>query len=333
MAGALALGGGALTLGFRWNRMIVRADSSAAPNFTPTKLIRYNKDNHGLKLTLFQFQTCPFCCKTRAFLDYYGISYDVVEVNSVTKKQLKWSQYKKVPVLVVNGVGKDGFLQLNESSVIMSLLESYLINPKYKLEELKSYYPCIESKEGRKVVYDFPNRYYVMYGADVTKQVYDERKQERKWRFWSDDNLVHVLSPNVYRTMSESLATFRYFSDVGDWEKNFSRFERLMVIYVGATVMYFVGKMLKKKHKLKKDVRESLYDSCREWTRALGTKQPFMGGKNPDLSDLAVYGVLSSIEGCEAFQDALKHTKIGPWYNRTKEAVKNNLGASVPLRK
>lgn len=24
-------------------------------------------------VTLYQYQTCPFCCKTRAFLDYYGI--------------------------------------------------------------------------------------------------------------------------------------------------------------------------------------------------------------------------------------------------------------------
>ena len=60
-------------------------------------------DTRGLKLTLYQFQSCPFCCKVRAALDYYGFSYNVVEVNSVTKKQLKFSQYKKVPVLVCEG--------------------------------------------------------------------------------------------------------------------------------------------------------------------------------------------------------------------------------------
>ncbi|CAI7801983.1 unnamed protein product [Closterium sp. NIES-53] len=40
---------------------------------------------------------------TAAFLDYYDIPYRVVEVNPVGKKELKWSPYKKVPVLVVNG--------------------------------------------------------------------------------------------------------------------------------------------------------------------------------------------------------------------------------------
>jgi glutathione S-transferase len=44
---------------------------------------------------------CPFCKKVRAFLDFAGLSYDVVEVNPVTKKQLNWSAYKKVPIVVV----------------------------------------------------------------------------------------------------------------------------------------------------------------------------------------------------------------------------------------
>lgn len=38
-----------------------------------------------------------------AFLDYHDISYKVVEVNPMGKKELKWSEYKKVPVLVVDG--------------------------------------------------------------------------------------------------------------------------------------------------------------------------------------------------------------------------------------
>jgi len=55
------------------------------------------------KLTLYQFQSCPYCCKVRATLDYFGYPYDVVEVNSLTKSQMKFTEYKKVPVLVVDG--------------------------------------------------------------------------------------------------------------------------------------------------------------------------------------------------------------------------------------
>ena len=63
--------------------------SEPPPSFPPARSIRNPNDDSGLKLTLFQYQTCPFCCKARAMLDYYGLSYDVIEVNSVTRKQVR----------------------------------------------------------------------------------------------------------------------------------------------------------------------------------------------------------------------------------------------------
>lgn len=55
-----------------------------------------------MKITLLQYQSCPFCCKVRAFLDYYGFSYEVVEVNPVMRKQLKFSKnYRKVPMVLI----------------------------------------------------------------------------------------------------------------------------------------------------------------------------------------------------------------------------------------
>lgn len=38
-----------------------------------------------------------------AFLDYYDIKYKVVEVNPMNKKEIKWSDYKKVPIVTVDG--------------------------------------------------------------------------------------------------------------------------------------------------------------------------------------------------------------------------------------
>jgi microsomal prostaglandin-E synthase 2 len=55
----------------------------------------------------------------------------------------------------------------------------------------------------------------------------------------------------------------------------------------------------------------------------------FLGGESPDLSDLAVYGVLNSIEGCSAFQDALEHTSIGTWYYSVKQSVQSHAGCSA----
>ena len=33
-------------------------------------------------------------------MDYHGLSYDVVEVNSMRRKEIRFSQYKKVPIVV-----------------------------------------------------------------------------------------------------------------------------------------------------------------------------------------------------------------------------------------
>lgn len=58
------------------------------------------EDASRLKLTLYQYQVCPFCCKLRSFLDFYGIKYRIVEVEPVMRKELKFSSYRKVPILV-----------------------------------------------------------------------------------------------------------------------------------------------------------------------------------------------------------------------------------------
>ncbi|CAL1547767.1 unnamed protein product [Lymnaea stagnalis] len=312
-----------------WNRFKVIAEGRERLHaIKPSRNVQVDTDKSGLKLTLFQYQTCPFCCKVRAVLDYHGFSYDVIEVNSVTKKQLKWSDYQKVPIVIVELPGSDQEVVIKDSSVIISVLESYLHDNAASIPQLCSYYPCLTENEGRRKKYDFQNKYFIMFPRTVDlNHTVEERSEERKWRKWADDHLVHMLSPNAYRTVKESLQAFQYFSAVGQWEQNFSFLERYVVIYIGAAVMYVMGMILKNKYKLKEDVRESLYDACNEWVKAVGKERVFMGGDQPNLADLAVYGILNSIEGCTAFQDALQNTKIGSWYYRTKAAVNSHQGA------
>ncbi|XP_034673406.1 prostaglandin E synthase 2-like [Vitis riparia] len=54
-------------------------------------------------VVLYQYEACPFCNKVKAFLDHYDIGYKFVEVNPTNKKEIKWSEYKKVPILTVDG--------------------------------------------------------------------------------------------------------------------------------------------------------------------------------------------------------------------------------------
>jgi microsomal prostaglandin-E synthase 2 len=295
----------------------------------------------GVKFTLFQYQTCPFCCKVRAFLDYYGISYDVIEVNPVLRQQLKFSKYKKVPILVLtkDPAVKDNRLieksiQLNDSTLITSLITSFITcNPGLQdnLHTIGEMYPEItfaSIEEGRSVT-SVVNKYFLMKGDHMSdaeyKAVVNTLSEERKWREWADNVLVHTLSPNIYQTLPEAIDTFQVFSNMGDWEALFPTWERLLVIYVGAVAMYFVGKRLKKRHHLKGDVRESLFDAVKTWMKALKGKK-FMGGNKPNLADLAVYGVLHSIEGTQAFSELLMATKIKRWYLAVKEACAMKYG-------
>lgn len=46
-----------------------------------------------------------------------------------------------------------------------------------------------------------------------------------------------------------------------------------------------------------------------------------LGGSEPNLADLNVYGILTAIQGCEAFDDLMKNTKIGPWFERMRNLI------------
>ena len=107
-------------------------------------------------------------------------------------------------------------------------------------------------------------------------------REEREWRQWVDDKLVHVIPPNIYRSPGEAVQAFDYISRVS----NFGNFERFAAKYIGAVSMYVLSKSLKKKYKLKPDVRQSLYDYCNKWTGAVGPSRKFMGGSEPNLADL-----------------------------------------------
>lgn len=53
--------------------------------------------------TIYQYAICPFCHRVKAYLDYLKVSYEVVEVNPLTKGELKFSEnYKKVPIAVID---------------------------------------------------------------------------------------------------------------------------------------------------------------------------------------------------------------------------------------
>ncbi|KAL9448983.1 hypothetical protein AB3S75_011008 [Citrus x aurantiifolia] len=246
--------------------------SAAAPSLAQDAKPQAKEQPRSQKFSdvvLYQYEACPFCNKVKAFLDYYRIPYKVVEVNPISKKEIKWSDYKKVPILKVDGE------QMVDSSDIMDKLFQRI-----HLDNASS-----------------------------------QSDEEKKWRAWVDNHLVHVLSPNIYRTTSEALESFDYITTQG----NFSFTEKLAAKYAGAAAMYFVSKKLKKRHNIT-DERASLYEAAEIWVDALNGRH-YLGGSKPNLADLAVFGVLRPIRHLKSGRDMVEHTRIGDWYTRMESSV------------
>ena len=70
-------------------------------------------------LTLYQFESCPFCWKVKALLHYARIPYTAVEVNPMNQKELAHLNLNKVPVLA------DSDKIVTESSVIMDYIDTH----------------------------------------------------------------------------------------------------------------------------------------------------------------------------------------------------------------
>ncbi|XP_071703372.1 uncharacterized protein [Rutidosis leptorrhynchoides] len=261
-----------------WLSSITTGHNSVISYSTATSAARHVDEKYVPNdVVLYQYQACPFCNKVKAFLEYYDIPYKIVEVNPMNKKEIKWSDYKKVPILKV-----DGEEMVNSSDIIDKMFQR--LHPD-------------------------------------SVSVDDETQ---KWLEWVDNHLVHVLSPNIYRSPSEALESFDYITTHG----NFSFMDRVVAKYGGAAAMYFVSKKLKKRHNIT-DERKALYDAAETWVDALKGRQ-YLGGSEPNLGDLAVFGVLRPIRDLKSGKDMFENTRIGEWFTRMENQMKPNRGTNLP---
>ena len=95
------------------------AGSAAATNLSLKK--DFGKKNVP-EITVYQYKICPFCNRVKAYLDFLNIPYTAVEVNPLTKGEIKFSKdYKKVPLITI------GDTQVNDSSPILEHITANLV--------------------------------------------------------------------------------------------------------------------------------------------------------------------------------------------------------------
>lgn len=124
---------------------------------------------------IYQYEVCPFCWKVRVALSLKKREYEKIEVHPLNKKEIAFSEYKKVPIYIDNK-GQ----QVNDSNVILKHIDKeYPHSPKLCAEEGSS-----------------------------------EAAAQEKWLEWSE-TYVKAVPPLIYDNFSNALKAFDYITKMG----------------------------------------------------------------------------------------------------------------------
>ena len=113
---AVGLGGVGYTMRLKKNTALKKEDVSNTDELRLVSLEELRRN----EITIYRYLTCPFCGKVKAFLDQHKIPYKCVEVDPLTKSQLKGNNYSKVPFLKIKT--DNGELTMADSYDIVSVL-------------------------------------------------------------------------------------------------------------------------------------------------------------------------------------------------------------------
>ncbi|KAL7519162.1 hypothetical protein ACHAWX_003956 [Stephanocyclus meneghinianus] len=250
-------------------------------------------------IKLYQYHICPFCNITKSIFSYSKLKYDAVEVNPLTKAELKsWSgDYKKVPIALI------GEKQVNGSEeIIHSILDS-------------TYVADLLSTRWRN---DNGNHQSPV----MTMEQFKNSENARRWFRFAADDLSALLYPNICGTLSDSYRAFSYVEKVG----SFTTLQKVSIRYLGALAMYFAASKVKSKRNItdEKAALQSALDTFENEGLKNGSL-PFSSGHplTPDMGDLAVFGVLYAVRDMNAHADAVRNRggAVKQWYDRMERMV------------
>lgn len=286
---------------FLQTRPSIRQQLKLSTASTATPITKNDDDDDDApSVTLYQYQICPFCNKTKALLSYAGIRYETVEVNPLTKAELKQlpDDYRKVPIAKIDD------LQINGSDEILrTLLRNESVAR--KLNDRWSSSPNTAPPTA----------------PAMTMERFASDPSAEKWTAFASDDLAPVVYPNICRSLGESYAAFGYVGGV----ESFSGTQKVLIRGVGSLAMYFAASKIKAKRNID-DERLALDTILTRWeSEALRSgSQTFSSGlAHPDVGDVAVFGTLYSIRGLQTHADAVENRGgvVRDWYERMEIEV------------
>ena len=162
------------------------------------------------EVVLYQYAICPFCNIAKAVMNYASVDYKTIEVNPLTKAEIKWSKdYKKVPIATMDSE------QLNGSDTIVQKIMEH---------------PAVAENLEQKL-------------KETSKQDFVESTESQKWVEFAREDLASLLYPNICSTWNDSYQAFSYVKDVD----TFSAFQKVAIRNVGSLAMYFAASKIKRK--------------------------------------------------------------------------------------
>ncbi len=129
-------------------------------------------------ITLYQFQSCPFCSKVRSLLNHIEEPFEIVEVSPLGMKELDFTDHKKVPVL------RDNDTVITESAKI--------------IDYVNKHYAKFPADDNTKKWTDWIDNTLVHY---ITPLVHSDFKTSRK-------NFNHIIKAGQYGRLKTRIMRF-----------------------------------------------------------------------------------------------------------------------------
>jgi arsenate reductase-like glutaredoxin family protein len=189
------------------------------------------KNNHQL-ITLYQYQICPFCNIVKSVLHYGKLPYDIVEVNPLTKAELKQfsKDYRKVPIATIIGTTTNNYCDDDD--------DNSATNETNQLQEqLNGSHDIVQALLPQRIATTTTTTTSSTTAASINAT----SESAQKWTTFATDDLAPLLYPNLCNTLGNSYRAFGYVHSVD----SFSAFQRISIQSLGSVAMYLAANSIK----------------------------------------------------------------------------------------
>lgn len=285
--------------------------------FEATKLVDHSnssKSDFPLSIHVYQYESCPYCSQIRAYLDYFGFSYKLTEVDSYSKNEItKFKGARSLPIVVIKDKITKKKWHLTNSTVVLSALESLRNDKKdNRVNILNLYLSTFKGKSNGTTSTHVTSNKYSVSGSDLANGT--------EWRKWINNVAIPVFKLNSMSTWTDLLETFDYYSEKSGWPVRYGLIKYYYVYYANAFKTYSKYNSLVEQLNAKQKPRDLLHDTISTWENGLGENTFISGTDIPNLADISMYGNVRAYEGCALFRESIaKHPKFRSWYETMKK--------------